>query len=649
MSLSKQLGLGFFFVLLIVFVGSLWMNTQNTRAFLQQQLSSHAQDTATSLGLSITPYVGNEEDLPVIETMINAIFDRGDYQAITLRDINNQVLIEKKRSTNTKEIPAWFVDLFPINAPSASTELNDGWAMQGSLNVVSNPVPGYQQLWTVAVQSFIVTVSAFIIALIFVWFLVKRVISQPINRVVQQAKAISKKQFEQIDEIPSTTELRTFVQSINTMSEKLFLMFKKLTNQSEEYRRFAYADLVTGVGNRRAFELAINQLLSNRNESTEGYLFLIRAASLKTIHNEHGGQAGDNYLKSVCQAVKDAAAAEYEHFSIFRLNGSDFALIIENIRPAHAKAMGRLLSIYTKRIEKSEHTDGVAFIGASQFNVELNYKELMQRVDSALISAEQSEQRWQLASEGELAHSNEEWRSTLEQVIEVGKADFVSQAIISKTGNTLYSEWFARLTDKKTQESLPMSQIVPASMRLDYAIALDKLIVQNMFVSASQMGQKVGLNLNRISIFDKHFIKWFIDKLDVYRSTCPLIVLEIPERALVHDIDSLAEFAKTVKSYGIDICVEHFGAQLAGITHLRKLMPDYLKIDGRFIRDINAHVDNQLFVKSLINIAHGLDIRVLAEMVENDKELGWLMDAGIDGVQGYLVAQPKEIKVVTTN
>ncbi|MFC4701988.1 EAL domain-containing protein [Glaciecola siphonariae] len=643
MSLSKQLGLGFFFVLMIVFLGTLWMSTQNTRAFLEQQLNSHAQDTATSLGLSITPYIGTEDDLPIIETMVNAIFDRGYYRSIALYDQNNQLVFEKTQSAGVADVPDWFISLFSITAPEAQTEINNGWNIVGSLRVLSNPGFGYRQLWQNAVSSAIASFIGFVLSMLFVWFLVKKVISQPINRVIDQADAISKKQFERIQDIPSTKELYRFVNAINVMSDKLFVMFKKMTNQSEEYRRFAYADFVTGVGNRRAFELAINGLLGDSDSQTDGYLFLIRASSLKAIHTELGGEAGDKYLKTICQAIKEAASAEYDHFSIFRVNGADFALIIENIRENHAKAMAQLLAIYTKRLEKNEHKAGVAHIGGAKFKYGAIYKEVLENVDSALLSATAAEHRWELSSSLSVSHSNQEWRDVLTNIIQEGKADFVAQPIIAKDGVTLYSEWFARLSDKQSGELVPMAQLLPASMRLDYAQQLDKMIIENMFVVAQQQSQSIGVNISRLSLFDAAFTSWFIEKMNVYRSTCSKIVLEIPERALVHDVNALAEFISLIKPYGMKICVEHFGAQLAGITHLRKIMPDYLKIDGRFTADIHQQPDNQLFVKSLINIAQGLDIKILAEKVESEDEQHWLLSQDIDGVQGFYVKPPAEI------
>ncbi len=645
MSLSKQLGLGFFFVLLISFLGTLWMNTQNTRSFIEQQLNSHAQDTATSLGLSISPYIGDDKNLAVIETMINAIFDRGYYRSITLYGQNGETLIEKRSNTHNKDIPQWFTQRFPIAAPTANSEINDGWSVKASLKIVSNPGLGYQQLWQSAVQSLIVTLVALTLAILFVWYLVKRVISLPINRVIEQAESISKKQFEQIEIIPTTKELYGFVNAINIMSEKLFVMFKKMTNQSEEYRRFAYVDFVTGVGNRRAFELAIKELLSDAEKNSEGFLFIIRASSLKEIHTNLGGEAGDKYLKSVCMAIKEAASAEYDHFSLYRVNGADFALIIENLRESHAKAMAQLLSIYTKRLEKNEHKNGVAHIGATHVSLEDNYKEVMHRVDSALLNATSTEQRWEISSQLSVSHSNEEWRDTLSRITQDNHADFVSQKIIGADNETLYCEWFARLLDNQSKELVPMVQLIPASIRLDFAQQIDKLIIQNIFVKASESEDNIGINVSRISLFDGPFIEWFIDKLKVYRSTCHRITLEIPERALVHDIEALATLTKQLKSYGMNICIEHFGAQLAGITHIRKIMPDYLKIDGRFTRAIDSEIDNQLFVKSLINIAHGLDIKIIAEKIESKQEYKWLIDNGIDGVQGYYVAGPKPVDI----
>ena len=643
MSLSKQLGLGFFIVMLLVFIATLYMNIQNTKVFLQDQLNAHAQDTATSLGLSLSPHIGEENDVAVIETMVNAIFDRGYYQKITLTDADGKVIVNKSQGNTLKDIPPWFIDAFKINPPQAQSEINDAWSIKGNIRVTSNTGLGYQQLWKTALYSGIVALIGLFLALIFVWLLVKYVISAPISKVISQSQAISLQRFEDIKDVPRTYELKRIVNSFNLMSGKLNTMFKKLTNQSEEYRRYAYVDFVTGVGNRRAFELAMNSLLTNQNDRHEGYLFLIKASSLQSIHSQHGGEAGDKYLKDICNTIKETASSDFEHFSVFRINGGDFALVIENIIDTHAISTARSLAVNTKRLEKDEHKEGVAHIGATSFKYSLSLKNLMEKGDSALMIANESQNRWHILPRDAVSKSNEDWRTLLVEIMKSSSVDFVAQSVFSNNMEEIYSEWFARLSDPSTHAQVPMSQLIPASVRLDYAIDLDKCIVENVLTLINPRGQRVGLNLSRISILNADFRHWLIEKLHVYRSVCPKLIIEIPERALLHDIDSLITFAQTLKSFGIGICIEHFGAQLVGITHLRKLMPDFIKLDGRFTPNIQTEADNQLFLKSIIGIAQGLDIRIIAEKVETIEEQNWLLNNGADALQGYFIRQPKEV------
>jgi EAL domain-containing protein (putative c-di-GMP-specific phosphodiesterase class I) len=122
------------------------------------------------------------------------------------------------------------------------------------------------------------------------------------------------------------------------------------------------------------------------------------------------------------------------------------------------------------------------------------------------------------------------------------------------------------------------------------------------------------------------------------------LILEIPERALLGDVESLSSFVARLKVLGVRITIERFGAQFAAFTQLRKMRPDYLKLDGRYIANIDSEEDNQLFVHSLVNIAHGLGIKVIAERVETKQEAQTLKDMKVDFVQGYFVAAPIALK-----
>lgn len=643
MSLSKQLSLGFISVLLLMLLGTLWTTTSNTRDFVSAQLQSHSQDTATSLGLSISPYLSQSSDLAVVETMLNAIFDSGYYSNIELYDIDGKILLSLNNPDYTSLAPSWFVASFDIPAPLAITDINDGWNIRAQLSVTSHTGLAHNQLWSNALDVFWLSMVLLMFALGFVWLIVKYVIAHPIQLVIEETEQISQQKFVQITDMPKTPELSRIVHAVNTMSTKLSALFKHLSEQTEKYRLFAYTDALTKMGNRRAFELHMQQVLRNEQDHISGHIVVCRASSLSQVHKQYGGDVGDAYLLKICHMIKDVSNENIEHFSFYRLSGADFALVIENSQEQQVVNLVTKLSSGFKQIEKAEFEMGTAHLGITQFDFGDDLQQLLMRADSALSTAINKTSKWELSENLSITHSNAQWREKINNILAVGTSDFVGQPIMNKQSVIEYSEWFARLPNEQNSLKIPMAQLIPASIRSDNAQNLDKLIVHNLMLKLSHSGTKVGVNISRLSIFDLGFMDWFISELSANKAICHNLIVEIPERALVHDIDALVIQTARLKNLGIQITVEHYGAQLAGILHLRALQPDYLKLDGRFTKDIQNETDNQLFVQSLVNIAHGLNIKVIAEMVETEAEKEWLENAQVDLLQGYFIASPKPV------
>ena len=643
MPLSRQLILSLFSVLLAVFLGTLMINVSNTRDSIEQQLASHAQDTATSFGLSITPYIGDQNDLPLIETMMNVIFDRGYYRSIVLKDNKDTILLEKHNPDSIDAVPVWFMQLFPLDPPVVKSEINNGWTIAGVLTVQSNPGTGYQQLWRNTIDSFTLISLIFALALGLLLVLV-RLITVPISAVVKQVEAISEQKFEQLQISPRTLELRVFVNSFNNMSQRLNDLFSRLSNQAERYKQFAYSDNLTKVGNRRAFDLAFDALLSDTEQRPHGFLLLIRLSSLSQVNSNVGFVAGDGYIKGVCAIIQQVLETQTSPSALYRLNGADFCLLLEDIEESQGTIVIQSLMEKCKAIEKFEYESGTVHIGAGGFNYGDNKAKILEKVDSALTKAITEEQRWQIASELNMVKSNEIWREQITLLLKSGQADFVAQPIESLSGQIEYQEWLARFRDPKSDQYLPMAELIPVSIRLDFAQKLDELLVLCALEKMRHVEGNIGLNLSRLSLLQPVFQDWLIEQLSLIGKGCQRLILEIPERALLGDVESLSSFVAKLKVLGVRITIERFGAQFAAFTQLRKMRPDYLKLDGRYIANIDSEEDNQLFVHSLVNIAHGLGIKVIAERVETKQEAQTLKDMKVDFVQGYFVAAPIALK-----
>lgn len=643
MTLSRQFGFSMLFMLIIVFIGTLWINVNNTRDFINLQLESHAQDTATSLGLSISPYVGEQGDLPIIDTMMNAIFDRGYYQSILLSDLNGNVLLEKTNNRQLQGVPSWFVSLFPLSPPSSETEINNGWNIAGTMTIVSDPGIGYQQLWNNTKQSFWMITAIFIVTLVMLLLLVN-VITKPLLAVVEQAKAISQRQFDTVKDIPKTPELRVFVEAINAMSNQLSKVFKQITSQAERYRQHAYSDSLTAAGNRRAFELAFDRVLTDAEHQSHGFLMLIRLDSLAHVNSEYGFEQGDAYIKSVARSVKAQLTIGSFEAELYRLNGADFAILLDECDESQCITLMTTLVAEFITTEKSEYAFGTAHVGAAEFVFGDTRSSVIEEADSALSDASERNDHLQIASKLDLKQGNHIWRDQLEDLIKKDTAEFVAQPVKAKNGAIAYLEWLARFSLPGEKEFLPMGQLIPASIRLDFSQKLDRLVIKQILNRLASSKESVGLNVSRLSLADPAFQAWFIQNLPQDDGQCAKLVLEIPERATVNKAASLQSFTQDLKKRGVRICIEHYGAQLAGVIHLRQIRPDFLKIDGRYSRNIHNESDNQFFVQSLVSIAHGLNIQVIAEMVETQEEADCLLDLSVDHLQGYFIGGPAAIE-----
>jgi diguanylate cyclase (GGDEF)-like protein len=574
--------------------------------------------------------------------MVSAIFDRGYYSAIVLEDADGNVMLERRNPVSLEQVPSWFINMFPLSPPVRVTELNDGWTMAGQLSVQSNPGIGYGQLWDNAADSFQLILLMFLVGLVFVWFLV-RMVTIPIMAVVKQAEAISQQKFDRLELKPKTLELRIIVDAINLMSERLSDLFGRLTNQAERYRDFAYSDELTKVGNRRAFDLAFEQILSDSEHQTSSFLMFVRLSSLNHVNRNVGFLEGDAYITSVCDILNEHLNQQDIYFTLYRLNGADFSLIIEDIDEVICLALCQQLINKCNAIEKFEYESGTAHVGVGSFTFGDNKKTILEQVDNALTQANLSQLKWQAVDKLQTVKSNDTWREQIKALLANGTADFLGQPIKSFSGEVIYQEWLARFPDPQSDQYLPMAELIPATIRLDFSQKLDELLVRCAFKKLLNHNGHVGLNISRLSLLKPSFQAWLFTQLTQLGAQRANVVLEIPERCLFGDTANFLTFIAQVKSLDVKITIERFGAQVASVTHLRKIKPDYLKLDGRFTNNIHTEKDNQLFVHSLVNIAHGLDIKVIAEKIEHKQEADTLKAMKVDFIQGYFVGKPENI------
>jgi len=118
------------------------------------------------------------------------------------------------------------------------------------------------------------------------------------------------------------------------------------------------------------------------------------------------------------------------------------------------------------------------------------------------------------------------------------------------------------------------------------------------------------------------------------------LVMEITESDLVEDLDRSLMVLKQFEIAGYRFSIDDYGTGYSSLAQLKNLPVDELKIDRTFIHQLMTDPDDQLIVKSTIDLAHGLGLRVVAEGVEDKQILSWIMASGCDSAQGFYISKP---------
>jgi EAL domain-containing protein (putative c-di-GMP-specific phosphodiesterase class I) len=135
-------------------------------------------------------------------------------------------------------------------------------------------------------------------------------------------------------------------------------------------------------------------------------------------------------------------------------------------------------------------------------------------------------------------------------------------------------------------------------------------------------------------------MKWLGQTLRANQKLANRLLFELPEKGILGHLDKAIKFVEISKKYKVKIVIDRFGASHSPIDYLRKVSPEFIKIDGSYILDIENDTEDQVMLKAYVDIAHGLDIKVIATFVETKEARAVVEEQGVDAVQGRLLGPP---------
>tara|TARA_R110002073_G_scaffold5617_7_gene34426 strand:+ start:9895 stop:11865 length:1971 start_codon:yes stop_codon:yes gene_type:complete len=649
MTLLRQLMIVVVLIFVLLFSANFVLTVLESRGYLEEQMRVHAEDTATSLGLSMTTALA-QQDNTNLELLTAAVFDRGYYSSISLIDLEGEALVTRTNPIAVADVPHWFTQLLNLPTPAGTSEITNGWTRLGTLTVVAHPGSAYRDLWRLTVDflylfGFIVVLSYGLLG-----FMVSLVM-RPLRAVEAQADDICERKFPVQEQIPRTRELRRVVEAMNRMSQKLKIMFDSQIQLTESLRLEAKTDAVTGLINRREFDALIAAELQSESGPGSNLLILLQIRDFSKINQQLGFVQADALLKQIGERLKVALATRDEAI-ICRRNGAEFAIFVPRInlelaRLSLEQSFQQVASL--QQLTDSDFLD-TTHLGAAFTEYPIEFSLLLTDADTALRNAQaEGTNGTYFLIHGDsqnpvsdLVKQAGEWRSTLLEVIRSKNFLFHYQPVYQLRANgerTLFAnEIFVRI--EVDDQVISAGVFMPMAERFELLVELDQLIIDRALTNIEQNGPPIVINLSTYSLQNDEFRSWFYQQLTLHRHNASRVIFELQEHAVHLAYDDVRLLVQAGNSLGYQFSVDHFGSGATSFAYLQSLDVHFIKIDRSFVSDLDQKTDNQFFVRSVAQIAHARDMWLIAEGVEREEELEILRSLGTDAAMGYLLGRP---------
>jgi diguanylate cyclase (GGDEF)-like protein len=651
-TLLSFIGLLFFVLLSISFVLSILMVRDN----LNQQLSSHAQDTANSLGLSLSTVINSRDEVSA-GRMIDALFDSGEYQQIVLFALNGDPIVIRKRTQLPSGVPQWFSHLMDLPSPKKTSEVMSGWTQLGTLVVESYSGFAEAELWQMLRAQLLWFVSIAILGLFGVHILLDRLLL-PLKLIEVQARAMSAKQFSERAPLPRTRELAGVAKAMNDMADQLGMVFNEQLSLIESLRAKSFLDKLTGLGNREGFDARLKTELDSLQNSALGSLILIQMNHLSLLNDSKGRDEGDRFLINIASLISNLLANHQGAFAA-RRSAADFSIFLPLAISAEIDVivedlMNQLSSLSEiKRLLR----DDCFHLGVACVQKGDTSSILLSKTDMALRQAQGKKvSGWQryayieaLDVNDEVREANE-WRSILQEVLATRSLKLHTQKVFDRDNKLFYYQILSRI--EVNNALIVASLFLPMAERFQLMVNIDQLVMEKVFAafangSLSVVDDNISLDpvfycatLSESALQDVRFMSWLDEQMSEYPHVASNLMIEVSEHVVNYNEPALQGLSLLAKTHGFKVSIERFGVSTASFAYLQRIPIDVLKVDHSFIRSIQNNQVNQFFLRSAIQLAHGQSTKMIAVGVETVEEWDTLMSIGLDGAMGYYLERP---------
>lgn len=418
-----------------------------------------------------------------------------------------------------------------------------------------------------------------------------------------------------------------------------------------ELERRGNEDALTGLPNRHWAQAYLPQAIAHAAERNAMLaLLFIDLDGFKTVNDTLGHAAGDELLRNAARRLKDAVRP---HDHVVRLGGDEFVVIIEHVehKKDAAHVAERILHAFDDGFRLSQGVQSIGTsIGISMFPSDgKDANTLMQNADIAMYSVKTSGKgsyrfydqkfydalRARLEKEKELRHAIEQDQFVM----------YYQPRVEISTGATSSIEALVRWVHPK-KGLLDPREFIPLAEETGLIVDLGELVIDKVCAQLANWA-RTGQELVPVSVnvsprqFNKDDVPKILSAALARHNVPPeLLEVEVTESSMMGENPKVTQALATIQEMGVKLLVDDFGTGYSSLSQLQRMDFDVLKVDRAFTVEIDRTEQGNVFFTAIITMAHALGMRVVAEGVENERQIRMLKSLRCDEIQGFFISKP---------
>jgi diguanylate cyclase (GGDEF)-like protein len=406
-------------------------------------------------------------------------------------------------------------------------------------------------------------------------------------------------------------------------------------------------DDLTGMMNRDRMTATLGEAIRTIEAEGGHTAFALAAVgNLGLVNEAYGFEIADEVIVAIGKRLQQALRAGDV---VARYSGSKFGIILNSCSPKDLPmALDRFVAVVRDSVIETSKGPVWAMLAVGGVSV----PEHANTVPVAMAHAENalSDARNKITEGVEIYLPSQQRqidqllnaRCASEIVLSLKRDDFklafqpVKEAA---SNNVIMHEALLRMIDE-SGEIITAGHLIPVAERLGLVRLIDRAVTQ-MTIAAlhSQADARISMNVSAITALDRRWNSQLLEIIAANKSVASRLTVEINEQVLVSNLEAAKSFIENLRELGCGVAIDDFGAGYKSFRNIRELPVTMIKLDGSFCRNLTSNKDNAFFVKSLLDLAHKFNMKVVAEWVESEADANLLAEWGMDYIQGHYVGE----------